>query len=199
MNSERKSKCRIEAEMIRRCAEKFSVTDRAVRGWRTRNDSRWIEFLKSEASRDITEIEAVALRADLESSCPEDEEKSATRRFLLLQRELDIAVERGQMTAVPVLTRAAESAHKFLSTIRASRVEHDTQMGKLVPARQVTEIRTRVLQPLHNIMANMPMEAGPRCNTFDADFAIRALQEWLHDRFTPELDAAMRIVDEISS
>jgi hypothetical protein len=169
-----------------------------VRNWRASTDPRWLDFLKEQCARDITPIEALALRTDLEDSCPADEEKTATRRYLLLQRELDQAVERGQMTAVPVLTRAAMDAHKFLSAVRAARIENDLQMGKLVPAREVAALRSKILQPLHNIMANMPSEAGPRCNTFDADFAIRALQEWLHDRFTPELDSAMRAIDAVS-
>jgi hypothetical protein len=195
----RNSRSRIESELVQRCALKHEVSPRAVRNWRARNDERWIDFLKSQAAPDLTPLEAVALRADLESSSPEEEERSATRRYLLLQRDLDTAIERGQLSAASPLARAASDAHKFLTQVRSARLEYEVARGALIPAREVAALRTRVLQPLHQVMANMPAEAGPRCNSFDADFAIRALQEWLADRFTPQLDEAMRAIDAVSA
>jgi hypothetical protein len=188
---ERKGRNRIEAELVRRLAAQAGVSDRAVRSWRARNSARWIDFLKRESMRDITPIEAAALRSDLEKSSPEAEEASATRRFLLLEKELDSAVERGQLSALPVITRAAEASHRFLASVREARIAHDTALRRLVPAHEVDRIRREIIPALANVLKNMPQEAGPRCNPFDHSFAIAALSEWLRDRFTPALDAAM--------
>jgi len=98
----------------------------------------------------------------------------------------------GRDTNLAAYLKAEGEAQKRFREARRMREQAELNAGRLRPASEFLEIKNTLITALHNIMANMPMEAGPRCNPFDTDFAIQALQEWLHDRFTPALDDAVR-------
>jgi hypothetical protein len=190
---------RAEAAAIRECARSHSVSDRAVRQWRRANDPRWLKFLSARAGLQCGQLEAEALRTDLEHSTPEDEERAALRRFKLLETEISRALSRGELGSVPVITRAAGDAHKLLSMCRAATREWKVQRRELVPLEEITRLRERAIEPLVVCLKNMPAEVAAACNPTDPDHARAVLTDWLQNRLRKDFQAAQAAFAEAAT
>lgn len=178
---------RAEAEAVRECANSHKVSTRAVRDWRRANDPRWQRFLANRAGNRLGQLEAAALRVDLENSSPEDEERAALRRFRLLENEISAALDRGELISVPAITRAAADSHKLLQQTREATIAWKKARRELIPVGELRELIERYVLPIKSIIEHIPEDCADSCNPNDPQLAAAVLRQWLAGKFTEYL------------
>jgi hypothetical protein len=199
---------RDQSELVKRFALETGRAVRSAQWHRKEQSSEWREFVAARAgvaeklSRDpvpavgpvpesnpvnATEPDAPAAKDRAAQTREEEMELMAWVNWRATAQIVQGAI-RGRDTNLAAYLKAEGEAQKRFREARRLREQAELNSGRLRPASEFLEIRNTLVTALHNILGNMPMEAGPRCNPFDADFAIQALQEWLQDRFTPALD-----------
>ena len=203
---------RDQSELVKRFALETGRALRSAQWHRKEQSSEWREFVAARAgvaeklSREgvpvvgpapddpvtnATEADAPAARDRAAQTREEEMELMAWINWRATAQIIQGAI-RAKDTNLVAYLKAEGEAQKRFREARRLREQAELNAGTLRPASEFLEIKNTLITALHNIMANMPMEAGPRCNPFDGPFAIQALQEWLHDRFTPALDAAVQ-------
>lgn len=183
---------RYDAPLVKACAAEHGVSERAIRAWRRNADPRWSAFLHSRA-RDsaLPGIPTAGIEEAANKLLnPAEEEQAAARRLAAVQALIDGALASKDSVTLPGLLRAGVEASKMLREARNSRQAWDLSSGRLVPRSEVEELRRRFIEPLGNVIRNMPAEVGPKANSFDPAFGIRVCEEWLRHRFTPALERA---------
>ena len=68
---------------------------------------------------------------------------------------------------------------------------------RLIPANEFAVFRSGFLIPLRNLIQNMPAEAAPLMNPQDQATAIRGGNNWLLNRFNPQLQQAIDALDQL--
>jgi hypothetical protein len=68
---------------------------------------------------------------------------------------------------------------------------------RLISANEFATFRSGFLIPLRNLMQNMPAEAAPLMNPQDQATAIRGGNNWLLNRFNPQLQQAIDALDQL--
>ncbi len=189
---------RTESNLIKEAAIHFKVSDRSVREWRKVNDPRWQRFIANRGS--LGQLEACSLRTDLEKpGDPIQEEKSALRRFRMMESEIEKALDCGQLGSIPTISRAASDCHKLLMQTRQAAMDWNVQMKKYIPAAEVTALLCRYVTPLKQVLNNLPHECAILCNPSDPSLAGAALREWLEGRFNVLLDEAQDAIGDAVS
>ena len=178
---------RRDAHLIESCAATHGVSSRAVRDWRTKEDPRWLAFLKSRAA---TSTLGLDILPSGKIQTPSEEEASAARRYDALQRMADDAALRNDVAHLPVLLKAAQEAHRLLQTVREGRISYESATGKLIDVDAYREVRDSVLTPLFQTVADLPRDAALSCNPENPDVARTALDSWLRDRLRPAMEKA---------
>lgn len=181
---------RADAAAIRECARSYGVSDRSARAWRRTNDGRWLKFLSARAGSSLGQLEAAALRTDLENSTPEAEEKAALRRFKLIEGEITKALDRGELSSIPTITKAAADSHKLLCQCREATEAWRVRSRDLIPAKEIAALREQYLYPTWTAISQLPEEIAAEANPADPSTAIVAIQNWLQTRFKKLFEAA---------
>ena len=185
---------RADAAAIRECARSYGVSERSARAWRRANDGRWLKFLSARAGSSLGQLEAAALRTDLETSTPEAEERAALRRFKLIEAEITRALDRGELSSIPTITKAAADSHKLLCQCREATESWRVRSRDLIPAAEITDIQERYLHPIFSAIAALPDEIAAEANPADPSVAMLAIRGWLTTRFKPLYEAACGVV-----
>ena len=187
---------RAESAAIQECAIAHHVSSRAVREWRRSHDPRWQRFLANRSGSRLGQLEAAALRVDLENSTPEDEERSALRRFRLLENEISAALDRGELISVPAITRAAADSHKLLMQTRQASIEWKQTRRELMPVSEVRDLIEKYVLPIKAIMERLPEDCADSCNPSDPSLAEEVLRAWLDGPFADYLRASKDAVPQ---
>ena len=202
-----------QAELVRRFALEKNVAVRTAQWHRKQQTGDWREFMAMRAGLAERFEKNITPSPSLEIPAPVDEPAALNRPVASREEEMELQayctwkataglVQHSLKSRDPNLAaflKAEGEAQKRFREARRMREQAEMASGRLRPASDFAELKRSVLMPLRNVLLNMPREAGPRANPFDHPFAIDALDEWVRDRFTPQLEAAMKALENYES
>lgn len=182
---------RDQAELVKDFAVARGLKVRAAQVHRKNQSPEWTEFCQTRAARkEPTGEESgppAALEKPDEAKTPEDiMESSAFLSWKAIEREKRLAIQSRDPNVV-ALCKAEQLAQKSFRDAKRAREQADVAARRLVPLAEVNELRRRFVEPLANLVRNMPAEIGPKANSFDPNFAIQVCEQWLQFRFSPQL------------
>jgi hypothetical protein len=169
---------RRDAALVKACATAHGVGERAVRQWRINDDPRWNTFLVSRAR--MQEL-PICTAQDPTTITPADEESAALRRFDMLQKLCDTAIERQDNLSLTPLLKSTHEAHRLLEQVRRARLAHEEASGKLVDRNAAREVMLRFFELSRGKIERLPESHAKRCNPTDPDVAMIVLEEWASD------------------
>lgn len=180
---------RLDFELVRRFAVETGRALRSAQWHRQKNSREWREFMAQAVppTAIVTDRQDAATRF---TSAPEEMLEAALETW----RDIADILRHARQTRDPNLAaflKAEGEAQKRYREAKRLRDQELVSKGLLVPAKEFSDLKRSVLMPLRSVILNMPREAGPRANPFDHAYAVEALDEWVRDRFTPQLEAAI--------
>jgi hypothetical protein len=145
---------RHDAALIEECAAAHSVSVRAVRNWRTREDPRWREFVRSRA-QDAT-FSFARPEASAKPMTPDEAETAAAVRVSRLSSLCDQAEANGNINSLGTLIKNTTDAHKLWIIAAENNLKLATASGKLVEVAKVSEFILGNLAMAKHLMENLP-------------------------------------------
>ena len=145
---------RHESALIEECATAHSVSVRAVRNWRVKDDPRWREFIRSRA-QDSTFAFARPESA-AKPMTPEETEHAAAVRHARLSILCDKTEESGNFNSLGALLKAASEAHKLWLQVAENNLKIATAAGRLVEVSKVSEFILGNMAMAKGLMENLP-------------------------------------------
>jgi hypothetical protein len=191
--------------LVKAYATARNISLRTAQLHRQRRDPLFLEFLSRQANTAIRTAAAPVRQISTPESfnatpvasfedTGDDLEKARRMEKEAYQFWQSVAATYGELLASRDInatqwSRAEKDAQESYRKSKRARETAEIAAGRLVPASQIADLRRRFIQPIRSVLANMPSEVGPRANSFDPAFGIQACQEWLRNRFTPQLAA----------
>lgn len=185
---------RQDSDLIKKFADETGLAVRSAQWHRATDSERWRQFLARNAP---VALEVAASGAVANLAAGGSPEATMLRTALETWESVAALVRRARQQGhgnLPAFLKAEREAQKSYREAKRAHELQEVASGRLRPASEFAELQRLVLIPLRNVIANMPRELGPRCNPFDHAFAIEAADEWVKDRFTPQLEAAINRV-----
>jgi hypothetical protein len=145
---------RHDAALIEECAAAHSVSVRAVRNWRTKEDPRWREFVRSRA-QDAT-FSFARPEASAKPMTPDEAETAAAVRVSRLSSLCDQAEANGNINSLGTLIKNTTDAHKLWIIAAENNLKLATASGKLVEVAKVSEFILGNLAMAKQLMENLP-------------------------------------------
>jgi hypothetical protein len=145
---------RHESALIEECAAAHSVSVRAVRNWRVKDDPRWREFIRSRA-QDST-FAFARPEAAAKPMTPEETELAAAVRHARLSLLCDKTEEAGNFNSLGALLKAASEAHKLWLQVAENNLKLATSAGRLVEVSKVSEFILGNMAMAKGLMENLP-------------------------------------------
>lgn len=145
---------RHESALIEECASAHSVSVRAVRNWRVKDDPRWREFIRSRA-QDST-FAFARPEAAAKPMTPEETELAAAVRHARLSLLCDKTEEAGNFNSLGALLKAASEAHKLWLQVAENNLKLATSAGRLVEVSKVSEFILGNMAMAKGLMENLP-------------------------------------------
>lgn len=202
-----------QAELVRRFALEKNVAVRTAQWHRKQQTADWREFMSLRAGLAERFEKSLPVQAPAPGPSLVEEPAALNRPVETREEEMELqafctwratanlvsASLKGRDPDLPAFLRAEREAQKSYREAKRTREQAQMASGRLRPASDFAALKRTVIMPLRNVLLNMPRELGPRCNPFDHAFAIEAADEWVKDRFTPQLEAAIRALEEYES
>jgi hypothetical protein len=145
---------RHDAALIEECAQAHSVSVRAVRNWRTKDDPRWREFIRSRA-QDAT-FSFARPEASAKPMTPDEAETAAAIRVSRLSSLCDQAEANGNINSLGTLIKNTTDAHKLWIIAAENNLKLATAAGKLVEVSAVSEFILGNMAMAKQLMENLP-------------------------------------------
>lgn len=145
---------RHDAALIEECAQAHSVSVRAVRNWRTKEDPRWREFIRSRA-HDAT-FSFARPEASAKPMTPDEAETAAAIRVSRLSSLCDQAEANGNINSLGTLIKNTTDAHKLWIIAAENNLKLATASGKLVEVSKVSEFILGNMAMAKGLMENLP-------------------------------------------
>jgi hypothetical protein len=145
---------RHESALIEECATAHSVSVRAVRNWRVKDDPRWREFIRSRA-QDST-FAFARPEAAAKPMTQEETEHAAAVRHARLSILCDKTEESGNFNSLGALLKAACEAHKLWLQVAENNLKIATAAGRLVEVSKVSEFILGNMAMAKGLMENLP-------------------------------------------
>jgi hypothetical protein len=145
---------RHESALIEECASAHSVSVRAVRNWRVKEDPRWREFIRSRA-QDAT-FSFARPEASAKPMTPEETELAAAVRHARLSILCDKTEDAGNFNSLGALLKAASEAHKLWLQVAENNLKLATSAGRLVDVSKVSEFILGNMAMAKGLMENLP-------------------------------------------
>jgi|GEM_PF-1690312 len=145
---------RHDAALIEECAQAHSVSVRAVRNWRTKEDPRWREFIRSRA-QDAT-FSFARPEASAKPMTPDEAETAAAIRVSRLSSLCDQAEANGNINSLGTLIKNTTDAHKLWIIAAENNLKLATASGKLVEVSKVSEFILGNMAMAKGLMENLP-------------------------------------------
>lgn len=168
-----------DAPLIRDYALKKKISVRAAQVHRKESHPDWVTF-RAEVKAKDAEVSA-APDADRE-------EMQALQRYEQISGILEGAIARRDSTRMTTLLKAAESAHKVLTSVRQNNLETRRASGRLVDLPAVSELIQGNLATLRGRLDDLPEVISTRVTDSSLDVA-GIVQDEVHS-ILKELEAA---------
>jgi hypothetical protein len=165
---------RNESHLIKACAEEHGLKVRAVQIWRQKGDSRWIEFLRRRAAASESVSQMSLIQGTAQVLTPKHIEEAAAIRLARLSASADQLLERGELSALIQVNKAANDCHKLLVDQQARNAELEVQTGQLVKAELVRDYINTNLTLVKQQIENLPNILAARIeSTMDVKGVVR--------------------------
>lgn len=147
---------RSESHLIKACAEEHGLQVRAVQIWRQKGDARWLEFLRRRAAASESVSQMSLIQGTAQVLTPRQIEEAAAIRLARLSASADQLLEKGELSGLIQVNKAANDCHKLLVEAQARNAELDVQTGQLVKAETVREWISTNLALVKQQIENLP-------------------------------------------
>jgi hypothetical protein len=165
---------RNESHLIKACADEHGLQVRAVQIWRQKGDSRWIEFLRRRAAASESVSQMTLIQGTAQVLTARQVEEAAAIRLARLSASADQLLERGDLSALIQVNKAANDCHKLLVESQARNADLDIQTGQLVKAETVREWISTNLALVKQQIENLPDVLSARIDsTMDVSGIVR--------------------------
>ena len=145
---------RHESALIEECSRAHSVSVRAVRNWRTKDDPRWRDFLRSRAADG--QFAFARPEANAKPMTPEEAETAAAVRVSRLSSLCDQAESSGNINSLGTLLKSTTDAHKLWIIAAENNLKLATAAGQLVEVSKVSEFILGNMAMAKGLMENLP-------------------------------------------
>jgi hypothetical protein len=151
-----------DAQLLREYALARKITVRAAQLHRKEGRPEWTAFRDEIRKRDLETADAPAA---------EREEKQALTRYEQINGILEGAIARREGARMTALLKAAETAHKVLTSVRHNHLEIKRASGRLVDLPAVAEMIHGNLGTLRTRLEELPEVIGTRITDSELDVA----------------------------
>jgi hypothetical protein len=183
--------------MVQAYAAANNLPLRTARDHRQKQKPEWMAFINAYAGQAImgtkpeSLVEAPPVPSNGQLLSPLQRAQSIEREAWLTceectrQKRIAQASQKADLTAAWIKCEA-EAAKNHREALR-HRIQLEQQEGRLIPASQIDDIRTKFLSPVRDIFRTAAAEIAAEANPLAPHIAKAAIEQWFHRRLNPAL------------